>query len=263
MSSEGGGAEDLGELSLETPRDGYVAPKAVALDDILASKDDEDEAMQRYKASLLGAAVAAGGAGGTDDPRKVVVTELSVLINGRDPLVFDLTDEANLKGGLVAVLKEGCEYKTAIKFRVQNEIVAGLRYKNVVSRGPMAVDRTDEMLGSYGPDPAKIISIVFPKHEWNKAPSGMTARATYSAKTRFQCDDKVRRAIRAHLRARGCAPAGPFLERTLLPAPPAGDPLRLRLQALHKEGLGLGARTAATAARHRRSSSQRSATGGN
>lgn len=191
-SSAADGVDDL-SLSEFTPRggpsDAYVVSKAASVEDLMSAKADEDEAMQRYKASLLGAATSGGGA--TSDPRRVVVTELSVLLNGREPLVFDLTDEKNLAGGIVAVLKEGCEYKTSIKFRVQNEIVSGLRYKNVVSRGPMAVDRTDEMLGSYAPDPSKEISITFPKHEWHKAPSGMTARATYSAKSKFACDDKV------------------------------------------------------------------------
>ena len=36
----------------------------------------------------------------SDDPRRVVIVELAILINGREPLKFDMTQEANLKGGL-------------------------------------------------------------------------------------------------------------------------------------------------------------------
>ena len=36
----------------------------------------------------------------SDDPRRVVIVELAILINGREPLKFDMTQEVNLKGGL-------------------------------------------------------------------------------------------------------------------------------------------------------------------
>ena len=150
--------------ALETERDGYIAPEKKSVEELMASKEGEDEAMQKYKASLLGAAAAGGGA--TDDPRRVVITQLDIVINGRDPITIDMTEEKNIGGGLTIQLKEGCEYKTQLTFRVQNELISGLKYKNIVSRGPVPVLKVNEMLGSYGPDPKKTNQIIFPRREW-------------------------------------------------------------------------------------------------
>ena len=172
-------------------KDDYVAPEAKSIEELLSTegKEGEDEALQRYKASLLGTA-AVSGAAKSNDARRAVINELAILINGRDPLRFDMSNhEALLTGGLTVKLKEGCEYRTQLTFTVQNEIVSGLKYKNAVSRGPIPILKTDEMLGSYAPDPKKPNVAVFPRREWDKAPSGMMARGTYSAKTSFVDDD--------------------------------------------------------------------------
>lgn len=155
----------------------YHAPDAKSIGELLSTegKEGEDEALQRYKASLLGSA-AVSGAAGTKDPRRVVIRELAVIINGdRAPLTIDMTDRSVAAGGLTFTLKEGCEYRMQLSFVVQNEIVSGLKYKNVVSRGPLPVLKVDEMLGSYAPDPSKVITVVFPRREWEEAPSGMSA----------------------------------------------------------------------------------------
>jgi len=176
----------------ETPReeDDYVAPVTKSINELLSTegKEGEDEALQRYKASLLGAAAAGGAA--SSDPRRVVIKELALICNGRDPIKFDMTNEAVVKAGINITLKEGCEYKTQLTFVVQNEIVSGLTYKNDLARGPLTVLKVREMLGSYGPDPSKDIVVMFPKREWEEAPSGMMARGTYNAKTTFVDDDK-------------------------------------------------------------------------
>jgi len=172
--------------------DAYVAPVVKSIGELMSSegKEGEDEALQRYKANLLGAA-AAGAAVSSDDPRRVVIVELAILINGREPLKFDMTQEVNLKGGLEVKLQEGAEYQTQLTFRVQNEIVSGLKYKNVVKRMAIPVLKQELMLGSYGPDPTKANTVVFPRREWEEAPSGMMARGKYAAKTTFVDDDSV------------------------------------------------------------------------
>ena len=151
----------------EEENDSYKISEKKTVAELLSSegKEGEDEALQRYKASLLGAAAAGGGK--TDDPRRVVITKLELVINGRDePLAFDMTSEANLGGQLTVKLKEGCEYKTQLTFRVQNELITGLKYKNVVTRSGIPVLKTNEMLGSYGPDPQKTNTVIFPRREW-------------------------------------------------------------------------------------------------
>lgn len=169
--------------------EGYVPPAAKTIEELMSTegKEGEDEALQRYKASLLGAAAA--GAGSSDDPRRVVITKLELLINGGDAISIDMTKEENLNGNLSLKIKEGCEYKTQISFRVQNELISGLKYRNKVSRGPLTVLSTNEMLGSFGPDPKKENVAMFPRREWEEAPSGMMARATYGCKTEFIDDD--------------------------------------------------------------------------
>ena len=74
---------------------------------------------------------------------------------------------------------------------VQNDIVSGLKYQNVVTRNMLAKRKEEEMLGSFPPDPTKTVTVEIPRREWEQAPSGMTARATYSAKTTFVDDDGV------------------------------------------------------------------------
>uniref|UniRef100_A0A7S4C313 Uncharacterized protein n=1 Tax=Chrysotila carterae TaxID=13221 RepID=A0A7S4C313_CHRCT len=89
--------------------DDYVPPEAKTVEELMAEKDGEDEAMQRYKASLLKSAASAK----TDDPRRVVITEMQVLFTDRDPIVFDLSNPEVLKN-VTFVLKEGCQYKTQV-----------------------------------------------------------------------------------------------------------------------------------------------------
>ena len=46
---------------------------------------------------------------------------------------------------------EGAEYTIGIKFKVNNEIVSGLRYSQVVTRKGIKVDKMNLMVGSYAP----------------------------------------------------------------------------------------------------------------
>lgn len=101
-----------------------------------------------------------------------------------------MTDTAASKK---VVIKEGCSYRLQISFRVQNELVSGLKYKHAVYRKGIRLDRTEEMLGSFGPDAAKVNEVLVPppRSGWETAPSGMMARATYDVKATFTDDDKA------------------------------------------------------------------------
>jgi Rho GDP-dissociation inhibitor len=46
---------------------------------------------------------------------------------------------------------EGCKYKIEVTFRVQHDIVSGLKYTNAVYRKGVRVDKQTTMLGSFGP----------------------------------------------------------------------------------------------------------------
>ena len=156
----------------------YKPPEKKTVEELLGAKEGEDEALQRYKQQLLG--VAAAGGGKTDDPRRVVITKLELLINGRpEPLSFDMSKESNLNGKLTVQIKEGCEYKTQLTFRVQNELISGLKYKNTVAGASSGIVllRVNEMLGSYGPDPQKTNVVVFPRREWDEGKRATLAAA--------------------------------------------------------------------------------------
>jgi Rho GDP-dissociation inhibitor len=142
--------------------------------------------MRKYKESLLQAGAACPF---PDDARTVIVDTFEVVIKGRDPLRFSIrtdADVAKLKDTPI-VLKEDCEYQFRITFYVQREIVSGLTYVNVVKRKGIRVDKSQIMIGSYGPNlqPYQYVSPL------ETCPSGMLARGHYTAKTTFADDDKA------------------------------------------------------------------------
>jgi Rho GDP-dissociation inhibitor len=189
------------------------AKKSVS--DILAA-DSSDESLRRYKESLLGAA-AAGDLGNTSDPRRVIVTEFRIIFEeGRyirrgvqlDPsallrnlschnkihrtdMVFNLdTPEglANLKKTGVTI-KEGAKYRYKISFRVQHDIVAGIKFVNKVKTS-LLTDKEELMIGSYPPASTPHV-FEFPRFDFIEAPSGMMYRGSYTVKNQFISSDKV------------------------------------------------------------------------
>ena len=85
-------------------------------------------------------------------------------------------------------IKEKSIYQLVVKFRVQHEIITGLKYLHLVKRGGIRVEKVEEPLGSYAPN-----TIDKPFYERKfaevEAPSGMIARGTYSAISKFIDDD--------------------------------------------------------------------------
>ena len=107
----------------------YKAPPEKSIDEMLQS-DKDDEALQKYKATLLGDSVAGSGAVVVDpnDPRKVIVKKLSLIVEGRDDATIDLTQDLASIKSKTFVLKEGVKFRIKIDFLVQREIVSGLKY---------------------------------------------------------------------------------------------------------------------------------------
>lgn len=73
-----------------------------------------------------------------DDPRRCVILELRVITESRPggDIVYTLgTPESikKLKGSTITI-KEGANYRIKVTFRVQHEIVSGLKYVLIVSR---------------------------------------------------------------------------------------------------------------------------------
>ncbi|KAI1883978.1 hypothetical protein AGOR_G00221660 [Albula goreensis] len=84
-------------------------------------------------------------------------------------------------------LKEGVDYRVKIHFKVNRDIVSGLKYVHLTYRKGLRVDKAVYMVGSYGPR--------VEEHEFltpvEEAPKGMLVRGGYHIKSYFTDDDKT------------------------------------------------------------------------
>ncbi|CAO3678621.1 unnamed protein product [Umbelopsis vinacea] len=147
--------------------------------------DAHDESLKKWKQSLgLGQA-----SGPTDDPRRVVVLGIALEVAGRPDVSVDLSTPHALEQSRSQpfTIKEGVAYRMKVKFRIQHDVVSGLKYLQVVKRKGLRVDKTEEMIGSYGPNAEPYEK----KFQTEEAPSGMLARGHYEAKSKFVDDDNV------------------------------------------------------------------------
>ncbi|KAM0691727.1 hypothetical protein Q7P36_007926 [Cladosporium allicinum] len=150
--------------------------------------DENDESLRKWKESL------GLGSGNTisdpNDPRKVILLSLGLEVEGRPDIVIDLTQ----KGALDTLnkkpftIKEGATFRMKARFRVQHEILSGMKYVQVVSRMG-AKTKMQEMIGSYSPNTTDKPEYE-KKFESETAPSGMLFRGHYEAVSVFTDDDK-------------------------------------------------------------------------
>ena len=116
-------------VDVDQEDENYQPPPAKSIDELLKS-DQDDEALQKYKAALLGSAVAGSGAVVVDsaDGRSVILKKLSLVSEGREDSSIDLTEDLAKIKTKTFVLKEGVKFRIKIDFIVQREIVHGLKY---------------------------------------------------------------------------------------------------------------------------------------
>jgi len=152
----------------------------------LARLDAEDESLAKWKASL---GVAPGGSAlVTAEGPKVTVLTLTLTSPTLPPdrvISLDVTNPASQN---LIVIKEGVEYSVGITFKVNHDIISGVRYIQIVRRAGVKVDKLEQMLGSYAPHPeGKEYTKQF---EPDESPSGMIARSgTYNVRSRVIDDD--------------------------------------------------------------------------
>jgi len=188
--AEAGGGAGADEDEIGTP--GYTAPAETSIADMMKSdgKEDEDEALQRWKAKLLEGAGAAGG------KKDVKVLRMELCCTGHDPIVLNLDDASieamNDKKKAVQV-KEGTEFHVKIYFGVSGEVVSGLKYAMKMYKGPLKVGSDEFMLGSYGPKAGDdgVLTEQIAKTKSDEFPSGMLARTTVKVVSKFRDDDKT------------------------------------------------------------------------
>lgn len=176
----------------QTLATGYVAPAQKNIKEILEC-DKEDDALERYKKTLLGDNADMCN----DGPLVVNVLSMTFLPQKTaddgegeaEPIEIDLTRDLKETKIPKITIKAGCEYQLKIKFHVKNQIVSGLVLQQQVSRHKLGVSNLRHMVGSYRPNAA-----VDEVHEYTtpleEAPKGSIALGTYTSKCKFIDDDK-------------------------------------------------------------------------
>ncbi|XP_056381048.1 rho GDP-dissociation inhibitor 2 [Hyla sarda] len=159
----------------------YKPPPQKTLQEI-QELDKEDESLAKYKKSLLGEVPV------LTDPAapNVVVTRLTLVCSeAPGPITMDLTGDLTALKKEPFTMKEAVEYRVKIHFKVNKEIVSGLKYVQHTHRGGIRVAKATFMVGSYGPRPEEY-EFLTPLEE---APKGIMARGTYHNKSFFTDDD--------------------------------------------------------------------------
>ena len=117
-------------------------------------EDQEDDALNRWKASL---GISSSPALPVDpsDKRRCVIHTLALEVEGRPDITIDLTTP----GALEALkkkpfsIKEGAQFRMKVTFKVQHDVLSGLKYLQVVKRKGFTVGKDEEMLVHSSLDP--------------------------------------------------------------------------------------------------------------
>ncbi|KXL43581.1 hypothetical protein M433DRAFT_98546, partial [Acidomyces richmondensis BFW] len=113
--------------------------------------DQNDESLRKWKESLgIGSGTSISD---PNDPRKVIILSLGLEVDGRPDIIIDLTKPGALEdlNKHPFTIKEGARFRMKARFKVQHQILSGMKYVQVVSR--MGVkNKMQEMIGSYSPN---------------------------------------------------------------------------------------------------------------
>jgi Rho GDP-dissociation inhibitor len=124
--------------------------------------------------------------------RSVPYLILDQEVEGRPDITLDLSSPGALETlkSKPFTIKEGSKYRMKGVFKVQHEVLSGLKYVQVVKRKGIRVGKDQEMIGSFPPNTTDkpTYEKKFPAEE---APSGMLARGHYEAVSKFIDDDDV------------------------------------------------------------------------
>ncbi|MCJ1302685.1 hypothetical protein MMC08_005489 [Hypocenomyce scalaris] len=154
-----------------------------------AKLDQNDESLNRWKASL-GISDSAPLAVDPSDQRRCVIQSLALEVQGRPDIVVDLNTPGSVEKlkSKPFTIKEGAQFRMKAIFRVQHDVLSGLKYLQVVKRKGIRVGKDEEMIGSFPPN-TKDKPTYEKKFAQEEAPSGMMARGHYDAVSKFVDDD--------------------------------------------------------------------------
>ncbi|XP_017272226.1 rho GDP-dissociation inhibitor 3 [Kryptolebias marmoratus] len=160
----------------------YNPPAQKSLQEI-QDMDKDDESLVKYKQTLLGPEALNADLSGPN----VEVTRLILLCeDAPGPIAMDLTGDLSALKEESFTLQEGAKYRLKIHFKVNREIVSGLKYRHVTYRKGVRKDAVVCMMGSYGPR-AEEQEFLCPAEE---APRGVLLRGHYLIRSCFADDDK-------------------------------------------------------------------------
>ncbi|KAH0815365.1 hypothetical protein MTP99_017544 [Tenebrio molitor] len=163
----------------------YKPPPEKTIEEILQA-DQDDESLRKYKETLLGQAQTGPIIVEHDNPKKVIVKKLVLVVPDRPEISLDLSGDLSQLKKETFVIKEGVSYRIRIEFIVQREIVHGLKYVQKTNKMGIPVDKMTHMVGSYAPK-QEIQSYTTPPED---APTGLLARGSYTVHSLFTDDDK-------------------------------------------------------------------------
>ncbi|KAL7587429.1 rho GDP-dissociation inhibitor 1 [Lactuca sativa] len=146
-------------------------------------KDKDDESLRRWKEKLLGGVES--DLYGQKDP-EVKFHSIGIVSKDVGEITTSLPVKESQSGRPLFTLKEGVQYRLKLTFTILHNIVSGLTYTNTVWKSGIQVDRIKGMLGTFAPQKDAYVETL----EEETTPSGILARGIYTAKLRFEDDDK-------------------------------------------------------------------------
>ncbi|KAH9785241.1 Rho GDP-dissociation inhibitor 1 [Citrus sinensis] len=146
-------------------------------------KLEDDDSLRRWKEKLLGCVE--GDLNGQMEP-EVKFHSIGIISDDFGEITTPLPIDKNQNGHVLFTLKEGSRFQLKLTFNVMHNIVSGLTYSNTVWKAGLQVDQSKGMLGTFAPQREPYVHTL----EEETTPSGVLARGLYSAKLKFEDDDR-------------------------------------------------------------------------
>ncbi|OMO54129.1 RHO protein GDP dissociation inhibitor [Corchorus olitorius] len=180
--AEAGPSTGVSEEKPETEQREIMSQKPLAVQEQI-EKDKDDDSLRRWKEKLLGCVE--GDLNGQMEP-EVQFHSIGIISDDLGELNYPLPIDKNRNGLVLFTLKEGSRYQLKLTFSVLHNIVSGLTYSNTVWKVGLQVDQNKGMLGTFAPQREPYVHIL----DEETTPSGVLARGIYSAKLKFEDDDR-------------------------------------------------------------------------
>ena len=118
-----------------------------ASDDLTHYPDQNDESLNRWKASL-GISNSPALPVDPSDKRRCIIRSLALEVEGREDITIDLAAPGSVEALKTKpfTIKEGAQFRMKANFKVQHDVLSGLKYLQVVKRKGIRVGKDEEMI---------------------------------------------------------------------------------------------------------------------